>query len=65
MQENPEVLYCSSFMNENSEHNMYKALVHTEKSLFKVYLGKRLNQETFLSRGSSGIKNKMTVINYI
>jgi hypothetical protein len=59
MQENPQVLYCSSFMNEYSEQNAYAALIHTEKSQFKVYLGTRLNQETFLSWGSSGNKNKM------
>jgi len=49
-------------MNEYSEQNLYAALVHTEKSLFKVYLGTRINQEIFLSRGSSG--NKMSIINY-
>ena len=62
MQENPQVLYCSSLMNEYSEQNVYAALVHTEKSLFKVYLGTRINQETFLIRGSFG--NKMTISNY-
>ena len=50
MQKNPQVLYCSSFMNEYSEQNVYAALVHTEKSLFKVYLGTKINQETFLIR---------------
>jgi len=49
MQENPQVLYCSSFTNEYSEQNVCAALIHTEKSLFKVYLGTRINQETFLS----------------
>jgi hypothetical protein len=37
-------------MNEYSEQNVYAALVHTEKSLFKVYLGTKINQETFLIR---------------
>jgi hypothetical protein len=64
MQENPQVLYCSSFVNEYLEQNVYAALVHTEKSLFKVHLRTRINQETFLSRGSSGNQNKMSIINY-
>jgi len=51
-------------MNEYLEQNVYAALVHTEKFLFKVYLGTRINQETFLSRGSSGNKNKISIINY-
>jgi len=50
-------------MNEYSEQNLYAALVHTEKSLFKVYLGTRINQ-TFLSMGSSGNEKKLSNINY-
>ena len=43
-------------MNKNSEHNVYEALVHTEKSLFKVYPGDKIKSRKIFNKGSSGSK---------